>query len=156
MCNSLQPHGLQHTRLPCPSPSPWVCTNLCPLSQWCHPTISSSVTPLFHSHGASISEIRFLTMKFQLYSPAPPFQPHKIWKNFKRKFPGGPVVRTLAFTAQGVRSHRPWLQNKAFQIKLFILWMWVFTTPLHTPHPTMLAYLTSLWNRGPHGFPEFR
>ena len=38
----LQPHGLQHTRLPCPSLSPKVCSNSCPLSQWCHPTISSS------------------------------------------------------------------------------------------------------------------
>ena len=34
--NSLQPHGLQHTRLPCPSPSPGICSNSCPLSQWCH------------------------------------------------------------------------------------------------------------------------
>ena len=42
---SLQPHGLQHARLPCLSPSPRVCSNSCPLSQWCHPTISSSVTP---------------------------------------------------------------------------------------------------------------
>ena len=36
---------LQHGRLPCPSPSPRVCSNPCPLSQWCHPTISSPVTP---------------------------------------------------------------------------------------------------------------
>ena len=36
-------HGLQHSRLHCPSPSPWVCPNSCPLSRWCHPTISSSV-----------------------------------------------------------------------------------------------------------------
>ena len=43
MSNSLQPHGLQHARLPCPSPSPRVCSNSCPLSQGCHPTISSSV-----------------------------------------------------------------------------------------------------------------
>ena len=42
MSDSLWPHGLQHTRLPCPSPSPRVCSNSCPLSQWCHPTISSS------------------------------------------------------------------------------------------------------------------
>ena len=41
--NSLQPHGLQHARLPCPSLSPGACSNSCPLSQWCHPTISSSV-----------------------------------------------------------------------------------------------------------------
>ena len=43
-CLTLQPHGLQHTRLPCPSPSPRTCSNSYPLSQWCHP-ISSSVTP---------------------------------------------------------------------------------------------------------------
>ena len=39
------PHGLQHIRLPCPSPSPGTSSNSCPLSQWYHPTISSSVTP---------------------------------------------------------------------------------------------------------------
>ena len=45
----LQPHGLQHTRLPCPSPPPGACSNSCPLSRWCHLTISSSVVP-FSSH----------------------------------------------------------------------------------------------------------
>ena len=43
MSESLQPHGLQHARLACPSPIPGVYSNLCPLSRWCHPTISSSV-----------------------------------------------------------------------------------------------------------------
>ena len=43
--NSLQPHGLQHTRLPCPSPTPGAYWNSCPLSQWCNPTISSYVVP---------------------------------------------------------------------------------------------------------------
>ena len=43
--NSLRPHGLQHARLPCPSPTPRACSNSCPLSQWYHPTISSSVVP---------------------------------------------------------------------------------------------------------------
>ena len=42
---SLQPHGLQHARPPCPSPTPGACSNSCPLSRWCHPTISSSVVP---------------------------------------------------------------------------------------------------------------
>ena len=45
MSDSLQPHGLQHTRLPCPSPTPRAYSNSCPSSQWCHPTISSSVIP---------------------------------------------------------------------------------------------------------------
>ena len=43
--NPLQPHGLQHTRPPCPSPTHRVYSNSCPLSRWCHPTISSSVIP---------------------------------------------------------------------------------------------------------------
>ena len=43
--DSLRPHGLQHARLPCPSPSPRVCSDSCPSSQWCHSTISSSVIP---------------------------------------------------------------------------------------------------------------
>ena len=43
----LWPHRLQHTRPPCPSPTPGVYPNSCPLSQWCHPTISSSVVSFF-------------------------------------------------------------------------------------------------------------
>jgi len=43
LCLTLQPHGLQHTSLPCSSPTSGACSNLCPLNQWCHPTISSSV-----------------------------------------------------------------------------------------------------------------
>ena len=46
MSNSLQSLGLQHATLPYPSPSPRVCSNSCPASRWCHPTISSSVIPL--------------------------------------------------------------------------------------------------------------
>jgi len=45
MSNSLWPHGLQHTRLPCSSPPPGACSNSCPFSRWCHPTISSSDVP---------------------------------------------------------------------------------------------------------------
>ena len=45
MSNYLRPHGLQHARRLCPAPSPGVCSNSCPLSWWCYPTISSSVTP---------------------------------------------------------------------------------------------------------------
>ena len=45
MSNSLWSHGLQHDKLPCPSPSPGICSNSCPLCRWWHPTISSSVFP---------------------------------------------------------------------------------------------------------------
>ena len=47
--NSLQPHEMQHTRPPCPSPTPGGYSNSCPLSRWCHPAISSSVIPPFSS-----------------------------------------------------------------------------------------------------------
>ena len=44
MSDSFRPHGLQHARLSCPSPTPGACSNSCSLSRWCHPTISFSVT----------------------------------------------------------------------------------------------------------------
>ena len=47
--NSLRPHGLQHTRPPCPSPTPGAYSDSCPLSRWCHPTTSSFVIP-YSSH----------------------------------------------------------------------------------------------------------
>ena len=56
--NSLWIHGLQHARLPCPSPTPGACSNSCPLRQWCHPTSSSSVIPVsswLQSFPASVS-----------------------------------------------------------------------------------------------------
>ena len=53
MSDSLQPHGPQHARLPCLSPTPGACSNSCPLSQWCHPTISSSAIS-FSSHLQSL------------------------------------------------------------------------------------------------------
>ena len=50
MSNSLQPHGLQHARLPCPSPTLRACSNSHPSSQWCHPTISSCIVPFSSYH----------------------------------------------------------------------------------------------------------
>ena len=65
MSNSWRPHGLQHTRLPCPSPSPRVCSNSCPLSQWCHSTIPSSITPF-----SSCPESFPMSRLFALGSPS--------------------------------------------------------------------------------------
>ena len=59
--DSLQPHGLQHARLPCLSPTPGACSNSCPSSQWCHPTVSSSVVP-FSSCPPSFPESRSFPM----------------------------------------------------------------------------------------------
>ena len=69
--NSLRPHGLQHARLPCPSPIPEACSNSCPSSWWCHPTISSSVVPFsrlqsFPAYGFFSNE-SFLCIRWPKY-----------------------------------------------------------------------------------------
>jgi len=56
--NSLQPNGLQHTRPPCPSPTPGAYSNSCPLSRWCHPTFSSSVIPFSPSPSSIFPSIK--------------------------------------------------------------------------------------------------
>ena len=61
MSDSLHPHGLQHSRLPCPSSTSGVYSNSCPLSRWCHPTISSSAV-LFSSHLHSFPASRSFQM----------------------------------------------------------------------------------------------
>ena len=94
MSDSLRPHELQHTRLPCPSLSHGVCSNSCPLSWWCHPTISSSVTPFsscpqsfpasgtfrmsqpFASGGQSIWSFSFSISPFNEYLGLPSFRIH--------------------------------------------------------------------------------
>ena len=67
MSNSLWSHGLQHSGLPCPSPTPRTCSNSCPLSQWGHPTISSSVIP-FSSRLQSFPASRSFPMNWFLAS----------------------------------------------------------------------------------------
>ena len=64
MSDSLQPHGLQHARPPCPSPTPGVYSNSCPLSRWCHLTISFSVVP-FSSRLQSSHQVAKV-LEFQL------------------------------------------------------------------------------------------
>ena len=66
MSDSFWPHGLQHTRLPSPSPTAGVHPNPCPLSQWCHPTISSSLIP-FSSCPQSFTSIRVFSNKSALH-----------------------------------------------------------------------------------------
>ena len=67
MSNSLRLHGLQHTRLPCPSPTHEVYSDSCPLSQWCHPTISSSVIPFSSLQSCPVSG---LLMNIQDWFPS--------------------------------------------------------------------------------------
>ena len=62
--DSLRPHGLQHARPPCPSPTPRVYSNSCPLSRWCHPTISSSVIPFSSRHQFFLTSGSFQMSQF--------------------------------------------------------------------------------------------
>ena len=78
MSDSLQPHGRQHTRLSCPSPSPEVSSNSCPLSQWCHPTILSCqpllLLPLFFPSSrvfSKESDLHSRWPKYRSFSIAP-------------------------------------------------------------------------------------
>ena len=72
MSDSLWPSGLQHTRLPCPSPAPRVCWNSCPSSWWCHLTISSSVVP-FSSWPQSFPAPGYFPMSQFFAAPVSPF-----------------------------------------------------------------------------------
>ena len=87
---SLRPHGPQHARPPCPSPTPGVCSNSCPSSRWCHPTVSSSVVPFssclqcFHFSFPYMRIRKWLVIllcKF-LYFWLSKFDP--VWVSFKR------------------------------------------------------------------------
>ena len=66
MSDSLQPHGLQHARLPCPLPTPGACSNACPSSRWCHLTISSSVVPFSCLQSFPASGSLFVLATFQV------------------------------------------------------------------------------------------
>ena len=62
VCDSSWPHGLQHSRLPCPSPSPRACLDFCPLSWWCHWWLTSTSSP------SSLSQIRGWKWTFQHFN----------------------------------------------------------------------------------------
>ena len=97
MSNSLWPHEWQHTRLPCPSPSPRAYSNSSLLSQWCHPTISSSVIPFFyclHSFPASESFLMsWLISSVQFRSVAQPCP--TLCDPMNHSMPGLPVHHQL-------------------------------------------------------------
>ena len=118
----LWPRGLQHARLPCPSPSPGLCSNSCPLRQWCHPAFSSSAIPfsscpqslpasgsfpvsqLFASGGQSIgvsASASALPMSIQDWLPLEPSRLIALLSNgFSRVFSNTPVQKHQFFGTQ--------------------------------------------------------
>ena len=90
MSDSLQPRGLQHTRLPCKLPTPGTCSNSCPSSQWCHPTILSSIVPFssclqsFPASGSfPVSQFFALDGQSIGVSASALVLPMNIWKSFQ-------------------------------------------------------------------------
>ena len=133
--DSLWHHGLEHSRLPCPSLSPEVCSKSCPLSQWCHPTISSFITPFssllqsfpaseslpvsqfFASGGQSIgASASVLPMNIQSWFPLGIIGLILLSKGLQRVFSSTTVWKHQFFSAQPTlwsNSHiHTWLLEK--------------------------------------------
>ena len=122
--NSLWPHGLQYARPPCPSPTPGVYSNSCPLSRWCHPTISSSVI-LFSSHlqsfpaSESFPKSQFFASGGQSIgvSPLVSVLPMNIQDWFPLGWTGWISLQSKGFStvfSQHHRSKASFLQHSAF------------------------------------------
>ena len=140
--NSLWPHGPQYTRLPCPSPIPGAYSNSCPLSWWCHPTISSSVVPFssrlrsfpasgsflmsqfFTSGGQSIGSFSFNISHSNEYSGLISFRMD--WLDLLA------VQGTLKSVLQHHSSKASILRHSAFFV-------------VHLSHPYMITRKTKAW-----------
>ena len=144
--DSLHHHGLQHTRLLCLSPTPRACSNSCPLSQWCHPTISSSVIPFssflrsFPASG-SFQWVYFLhqvakVLEFQLQHQS--FQ----W-NIQDWFPLG-WTGWISFQSKGLSRVFSNTTIQKHQFVRFLLTLW-FNSHIHT----WLLEKPKLWLDGP-------
>ena len=154
MSDSLWPHGLQHARLPCLSPTPRACSHSSPLSQWCHPAISSSVAHFSscpqpfpasgsflrcrliassgQSIGASVSA-SVLPMNIQGWFPLGltgwiPLLSEGLW----RVFSGTPVQKHQSFQL----SHPYMTPGKAIALTV-----WTFVVKVMSPHFNMLSRL---------------
>ena len=148
MSDSLGPRRLQHIRLPCPTPSPRACSNSCPLRQWCHPSISSSVSPfssclqscqvsgsfpvswLFASGGQSIeasasASASVLSMNIQGWFPLGLICLILLFKGHSRVFSSTTVQKQilwcLVFIVQLISVHDYW-KNQSFDY-MYVCWL---------------------------------
>ena len=116
--DSLWPHGLQHARPPCPSPTPGVYPNLCPLSQWCHPTISSC-HPLLLLPSIFLS-IRVFSSESALHVRWP-----KYWSFSFSISPSNEYSGLISFSMDGLdllavqRTLRSLLQHHSLKVSIF-------------------------------------
>ena len=103
--NSLQPYGLQHARLPCPSLSPRVCSNSCLLCWWCHRTVSSSVSP-FSSCPQSIPASGFLPVSGSS---------HQVAKVLELQFSLSPFSEYSGYFPQIKTTTNSWFQRESWK-----------------------------------------
>ena len=147
--DSSRPHGLQHARLPCPSPTPGACSNSCPLSRWCHPTISCSVVPFsrFQSFPASgsIPESQFFASGVQSIGASASVLP----VNIQDWFPLG-LAGWISLQSKRLKSLLQHLCSKASILRLsaflYVLTLLYLNICLHW---SMRVCFTSLEKRGP-------
>ena len=133
MSDSLWPHGLQHARPPCLSPTPRVYPNSCPLRRWCHPTISSSIVP-FSSCPQSLSTSESFQMS-QL---------------FTSRGQSTGVSASKSVLTMNIQSFRmDWLELLAVQGTL----SWVFSNTTVQTHQFFSAQLSSQSNSHIHTWP---
>ena len=149
MSNSLQPHGLQHTRLPCPSLTPRTCSNSCPLSQWCHPTFSSSVVPFsscllsFPASGAFPMSQLFISGGQSIAASASASMPPT---NIQDWFPLG-LTSLICLQSKGlsrVFSNITVQKHKFFSAQLSLwsnspIYTWLLVKPYLWPHGSLLV-----------------
>ena len=136
--DALRPHGLQHARLPCPSPTPRVYPKSCPSSQWCHPTILASVTPfssrlqsfqhqgLFQWMSSSHQVVRVLELQLQ----------HQSFQRIFRKIPWRRErLRTPVFWPGEFHGlYSPWVTKSQTRLSDFHFHFW-----LHHHIPTRMT-----------------
>ena len=134
MSNSLPPHELQHARLLCPSLSTKVCSNSCPLSQWCHPTILSSAAP-FSSCPQSFPESGSFPMSwlFASYGQTIGASASVLPMNIQGRFPLG-LTGLISLQSKGLSRNLFQLHNS----KASILWHSAFFMAQH-----LHAYVTT-------------
>ena len=136
LSNSLQPHELQHARLPCPPLSPRVCSNSCPLSQWWHPTVSSFTTPFsfcpqsFQASGSfPVSQLLASSSQSIRASASASVLPMSIQGSFPLGLTGlmsllskglsGVFLRTTVWKHQSVRKGKNKWLNKCWRMSIY-------------------------------------
>ena len=139
MSDSLWPHGLQHARPPCLSPTPGVYSNSCLLSQWCHPTISSSVVP-FASCPQSFSASGVLSNESALHMRWPKYWSFSFSISFSNEHPGLISFRMDWLDLLAVQRITIWFVNpttKHIQTKPY---------SKNARAPSLIAALFTIWN----------